>query len=122
MVRNLFALRIATKWLEALWYNLMMFGVPIEGPADLFCDTKLVVTNSTISTLILNKKHNSRWSRRVREVQAATKIRIAWIDGDYNLSDIFIKTSITTERDSKRNVWLEKQRHTPIQISEHSST
>ena len=92
------ALRIATEMLEALRYKLRMFGIPIDGPADIFCDNKSVVTNSTIPTSMLNKKHNSICYHRVREAQAAGTIRIAWIDGDYNQSDIFTKTSITTEK------------------------
>ena len=91
-------MRIATEMLEALRYKLRMFGIPIDGPADVFCDNKSVVTNATIPTSMLNKKHNSICYHRVREAQAAETIRIAWIDGDYNQSDIFTKTSITTEK------------------------
>ena len=41
--------------LEVLLYKLRMFGVTIDGPVDVFCDNKSVVTNSTISTSMLNK-------------------------------------------------------------------
>ena len=32
------ALGIATEIIEALWYKLRCFGVPVEGPVELFCD------------------------------------------------------------------------------------
>ena len=84
--------------LEAIRYKLRMFGVPIDGPADVICDNKLVVTKSAIPTSMLNKNHNSICYHRVREAQAAGTIRIAWIDSDYNQYDIFTKTSITIEK------------------------
>jgi hypothetical protein len=55
----------------ALHYKLCMFGVPIEGPANVFCDNKSVATNSTVPTSTLKKKHNSIAYRRVREAVAA---------------------------------------------------
>jgi hypothetical protein len=36
-----------------------MFGVPIEGPANVFFDNDSVVLNTTIPTLPLKKKHNA---------------------------------------------------------------
>jgi hypothetical protein len=54
------ALRIATaEMIEGLRYKLRMFGIPVDGPADAFCDNKSVTTNSTVPTSMLNKRHNS---------------------------------------------------------------
>lgn len=53
------AMHIATELLEALRYKLRMMGIPIEGPADVFCDNESVVTNSTIPESTLKRKHNS---------------------------------------------------------------
>ena len=50
------ALRIATEMIEGLRYNICMFGVPINGLADVFCDNKSVVTNVSIPSSFLNKK------------------------------------------------------------------
>jgi hypothetical protein len=36
-----------------------MFGVPIDGPANVFCDNDGVVKNTTIPELMLAKKHNA---------------------------------------------------------------
>ena len=48
------ALRIATKMIERLRYKLCMFGVPINGPHDVFCDNQLVVTNVSIPSSVVN--------------------------------------------------------------------
>ena len=64
------ALRIATEMIESLRYKLRMFGVNVEGPTSIFCDNKSVVTNSSIPTSMLNKKHNSICYHKVRETHA----------------------------------------------------
>ena len=35
-----------------------MFVVPIDGPADVFCDNQSVVTNVSIPSSVLNQKQN----------------------------------------------------------------
>ena len=47
-------MRIAVEMVEALRYKLRCFGVPIDGPTEVLCDNKLVVTNSSVpaSTLM----------------------------------------------------------------------
>jgi hypothetical protein len=48
------ALRIATELIEALRYKLRMFGVPVEGPSNVYdCDNKSVVTNASVPTSVL---------------------------------------------------------------------
>lgn len=92
------ALRIATEMIEALRYKICMFGVPINGPSDVFCDNKSVVTNSSIPSSVLNKKHNSICYLRVCEAQAAGTIRVGWIEGEYNKADLATKTTLSTSR------------------------
>jgi hypothetical protein len=92
------AMRVAVDLIEGLRYKLRMFGVPIDGPADVFSDNQSVVTNSTIPTSTLNKKHNSICYHRVRESVAAKWIRIAKEDTHTNLSDLFTKTLDTPQR------------------------
>ena len=43
---------------EVLRYKLRCFGIPVEGPAEVFCDNMSVVKNSSIPTSALNKRHN----------------------------------------------------------------
>ena len=50
------ALRAAKDMLVTLQYKLRMFGVPIDGPANLFCDNSGVVKNTTIPESVLAKK------------------------------------------------------------------
>jgi hypothetical protein len=88
------ALRIATEMIEALRYKLRMFGVPLIGPTNVFCDNKSVVTNATVPSSVLNKRHNAICYHRVREAQAAGTIRVAWIPGTENLADLFTKTTL----------------------------
>ena len=74
-----------------------MFGVPINGPADVFCDNKSFVTNISISLSVLNKKHNSICYHRVRAAHTAGTLRVGWISGEHNIADIGTKTTIPTK-------------------------
>jgi hypothetical protein len=65
------AARIAVELIEGLRYKLRMFGIPIEGPTNVFCDNQSVVTNATIPESTLKRKHNSIAYHRVREAAAA---------------------------------------------------
>lgn len=42
------AMRIALEMNDALRYKLRMFGIPIDGPSNGFCDNQSVVNNSTL--------------------------------------------------------------------------
>jgi hypothetical protein len=50
---------IAVELLESLRYKLRIFGVPLEGPVNTFCDNSCVVTNSMQPASTLKKKTNS---------------------------------------------------------------
>ena len=91
------ALRICTEMVEALRYKLRCFGVPIDGPCDIYCDNRSVVTNSSVPTSVLNKRHNAICYHRVREAQAAGTIRVGWIEGKSNVADLFTKTTLSNE-------------------------
>ena len=54
-----FALRIFKELIVALRYKLRMFGVPLDGPADIFCDNRGVVMNASKPQSTLQKKHNA---------------------------------------------------------------
>ena len=74
--------------IEALRYKLICFEIPVEGPAEVFCDNMPVVKSLSISTSVLNKRHNSIYYHRFREAQAAGIIGVGWILGEFNLSDL----------------------------------
>lgn len=71
------AMRICVEMLEAIRYKLRMFGIPIKGPCNVFCDNKSVVTNASVPTSTLQRKHNSIAYHRVSEAVAAQILRIA---------------------------------------------
>jgi len=94
------ALRICTEMIEALRYKLRCFGVPVQGSSDILCDDQSMVTNSSVPTSVLNKRHNAICYHRVREAQGAGMIRVGWIEGEKNAADLLTKTKLSNE--SKR--------------------
>jgi hypothetical protein len=91
-------LRTAKDMLVALRYNLQMFGVPIDGPTNVFCDNNgVVVKNTTIPESMLAKKHNSIKYHAIREAVAARIIRVGKEVGMTNLADLFTKV-LTADR------------------------
>ena len=64
-------MRIAKDLIVVLQYKLCMFGVPIRGPANVFCDKCGVVKNLSILELALMKKHNAINYHAVGEAAAA---------------------------------------------------
>ena len=91
------ALRIAKDLIVALRYKLRMFGVPIEGPANKFCDNNGVVINASVPQSTLAKKHNAINYHAIREAVAAKILRVGKEDGMTNLADLFTKI-LTSDR------------------------
>ncbi len=85
------AAKIAVEMIEGLRYKLRMFGVPIDGPANVYCDNNSVVTNSARPESTLKKKHNAIAYHKVREAIAQGTIWIAKEPGETNLADILTK-------------------------------
>ena len=71
-----FALRICEEFIVALRYKLRMFGVPLDGPADVFCDNRGVVMNSSKPESTLQKKRNAINYHAVCEADAAGMLRV----------------------------------------------
>jgi hypothetical protein len=89
------ALRIATELIESLHYKLRMFGVPIDGPANVLCDNDAVVKNSSLPESTLKKKHNSIAYHRVREAVASGTLQVAKILSHENLADFLTKSTLS---------------------------
>ena len=85
------AMKNAVELIEALRYKLRMFGVPIDGPTNVFCDNEAVTKNTTLPESTLKKKHHSIAYHRCREAVAAGTIRVAKEATATNLSDLFTK-------------------------------
>ena len=85
------ALRNARDVIIALRYKLRMFGVPLEGPAQVYCDNQGVVKNTSIPESVLSKKHNAINYHAVREAAAAGVLEVHKEDTQTNLADLFTK-------------------------------
>ena len=99
------ALRACLEAITSLRYKLKMFGVPIDGPADVLCDNMSVVNNTTLVNSKLHKKHNSLAFHAVRWSVAARILRIGKIHTTENISDAFTKLLTADERDYLFGNW-----------------
>ena len=93
------AMKVGVELVESLRYKLRMFGIPIDGPANVFCDNEAVYQNTIIPESTLKKKHHSIAYHRCREAVAAGTIRVAKQGTQKNLADVFTKT-LSAERRS----------------------
>jgi len=75
-----------------------MFGVPIDGPTNVFCDNEAVYRNTVLPESTLNKKHHSIAYHRCREAVAANTISVAKEGTLNNLADLFTKLMSATRR------------------------
>ena len=64
-----------------LRYKLRMFGVPLDGPADVFCDNLGLVMNTSKPEYTLQKKHNAINYHAVREAAVAGILIVGKEDG-----------------------------------------
>ncbi|KAL7523212.1 hypothetical protein ACHAWF_000426 [Thalassiosira exigua] len=88
---ELVAMRIARDMIVELRLKLKSIGVPMVGPANVFCDNQGVVKNTSIPESTLSKKHNSINYHIVREAAAAEILRVAKEDTVSNLADALTK-------------------------------
>lgn len=93
------AMKTAIELIESLRYKLRMFGVPIEGSTNIFCDNEAVVKNTTMPESVLKKKHHSIAYHRSREAVAAKTVRIAKEGTETNLADLFTKVLVQIRRE-----------------------
>ena len=92
------AARVATEMIESLRYKLRMFGIPIDGPANVYCDNEAVYKNTSIPESTLKKKHHSIAYHRCREAIAVGTIWIAKQGTTKNLADLFTKVLTQAQR------------------------
>ena len=85
------AMKTAVELVEALRYELRMFGVPIDGTASVFCDIDAVYKNTVLPESTLHKKHHSIAYHRCREAVAAGAIMVTKEGTQSNLYDLFTK-------------------------------
>ena len=93
------ATKQAVELIKGLRYKLRMFGVPIDGPARMYCDNEAVYKNVAIPTSVLKKKMHSISYHFCREAVAAGIVQMAKEDSKTNLSDLFTKVMSKPRRD-----------------------
>lgn len=101
---ELVALRIAAELIIALRYKLRMFGVELDGPANVFCDNESVYKNVSNADSRLKKKHNSICYHKVRECVAAGILIVLKVDTNANLADILTKSLTGDKRTTMRSM------------------
>jgi hypothetical protein len=70
------ALQTARDLIISMRYKLRMFGIPIDGPAQVYCDNQGVVKNTSNPESVLSKKHNAINYHAVREAAAAGVLEV----------------------------------------------
>ena len=85
------AMKTCMECIVALRYKLRMFGIAIDGPADVLCDNQSVVLNSSHIDSSLNRKHNALAYNATRWAVAAGILRVGKIDTKDNIADAFTK-------------------------------
>ena len=91
-------MKTAVEHVEALRYKLRMFGIPIKGPTNVFCDNEAVFKNTSILDSALKKKHTSICYHRAREVVAACMMQVAKEGTATNLAHLFTKPLTDSRR------------------------
>ena len=99
------AMRTCLEHIVALRYKLRMFGVPIQGPTEVFCYNNSVLLNTSQVDSKLNKKHNPLAYHAVRWTVAVAIVRIGWIDGKENLVDAYTTVLSVNGRDHLFGNW-----------------
>jgi hypothetical protein len=103
---ELVAMRQAIELVKSLRYKLRMFGIPTEGPTDIFCDNESVYKNTSIPESVLSKKQHSISYHSAREAVASGVVRIAKEDTLTNLSDVFTKMMTKPKREGLFNKFM----------------
>ena len=91
-----------------------MFGIPVNGPIDIYCDNKGVLKNASIPESALQKKHYLVCYHRVHEAAAAGICRVAKEEGKTNPADLMMKmtqTSADKWRLCSAFMWLIDMQH-----------
>jgi hypothetical protein len=93
------AMKNAVEMIEAMRHKLRMFGVPIDGPTNMFCDDGAVCANTTKPESTLTKKHHGIAHHRSREAVAAGTVRVSKEHTSTNLADVFTKIMCSPKRE-----------------------
>ena len=104
-------MRILVEMLIALQYKLRIFGVPNDGPSNVFCDKDDVARTATRAETTLKKKHLSIAFHKLREAVACNIVLVFFERSGSNLSDLFTKTLASIDRKRITSYIYGKLRH-----------
>ena len=96
---ELTAMKNSVELIVALRYKLMMFGVPIDGSTNIFCDNEAVYKNSSTLESKLRNKHHSISYHMSREAVASCACRMSKEDTETKLSNLFTKVIPRSRRE-----------------------
>ena len=82
----------------SLRHMLWGFGIPLKGPAHMFCDNQGVVNNTSMPQSTLTKRHNAINYRVIRESVAADIFKVMKVHSSDNLADLFTKVMGAQQR------------------------
>ena len=99
---------------ESLIYKLRYFGIPIDGPAEVYYE------NQSVPASTLNKSHNAIDYHSVRGAQGAGTIMVGWIESNFNLADLLTKTTMGNNLKYKLMNNIFNNDATPLKVSKVS--
>ncbi len=99
-------MRTCLEFVKDLRYKLRMLGVPIYGPAVVWCDNQTVVNGASVPEAKLSKKHLGICYHAVREASAAKIWQVGFIKGEYNVADCLTKILSGTQLDKHISKWM----------------
>ena len=85
------AMKKVCEYIRGLRYKLRMMGIPVCGPAYVYCDNQAVLSNTTFPESKLSKKNHSIAYHVVREGVARNEWLTGYITSDYKPSDTLTK-------------------------------
>ena len=92
------AMRTARDMIVSLRHKLRAFGIPLKGPAHMFCDNQGVVNNTSMPQSTLTKRHNAINYHVIRESVAADIFKVTKVHSSDNLADVFTKVMGAQQR------------------------
>ena len=99
------AMKTVVEAIIALRAKLYWFGIPIDGPADVYADNESMVKCTRDFDTKLNKKHNAISYHYCRQAVAAEIIRTGKIHTDFNIADPYTKALTMPKRDTLFYSW-----------------
>ena len=100
------AMKSCCEYVRGLRYKLLMLGIPVELPTYIFGDNQYVLVNSSKPHSILKKKSSSIAFHFVRKGAAKYKWQVAYLNKNYNPTDMATKSLDGGEKRSRFTSYL----------------